>query len=635
MNNLVERIGELLAKLQSSDYLEREEAVIELGNYDTDEAVAGLVIAIEDPNPGIRELASEHLSQMKGDTAPKLLIHFLGNDDIIARNLAAEILVKIGSKSVPYLIEQINVDDYDIRKFIVDTLGLIKDENSIDALCQKLWDENINVVCSAAEALGEVGSPAAIDALVAVFEKIEDARPQALEALGKIGDTRALEHLYRFIKTDDPIIQYAGIEAIGKIGNSSSMTVLSKYLNNEDESVSELALTAIINISNRTEGNIDFDLPLDKFSKFLFNGVKEKDPEITDFTISSLKTWFGHDVIYNLIDVLDAVDEENQKLIIEILGQVGGTASTMLINKFSESSVETKKIILEIIKQFIDENIAGKLLDFVDDEDPIIRQKLAHMIGFSNLSEALPVLKKMTEDEVGHVRSAAYAALGWLCTEDEVDFFVKGLDDQYQDVREAAAGAMIIIGTEAIVKKFRDLLFDENVEKQRISALSLGMIGDSSVVEPLIEAINHPDEKIRRSAISSLARIGDEKAIESIMVALNDESKAVRKSAINALVVLQGQECVPKIKFLLDDEDIWIRYHTINTIGNFGNNKFSEYILPYLNEEQDVIRIAAMKALSKMGCREAISTIGQFTNDSNEDIVSVAQQAISTLDGEK
>ena len=171
------------------------------------------------------------------------------------------------------------------------------------------------------------------------------------------------------------------------IANSASMSVLSQYLNNKDDSVSELALMAIINISNRTEGNIDYDLPLDKFSKYLFNGVKEKDPEITNFTISRLKSWFGHDVIFNLIDVLDAVDEDNQKIIIETLGQVGGTASTMLINKFNTSSVETKKIILDIIKQCINEDVAGKLLDFVEDDDSEIRQKLAHMIGFSNLPE--------------------------------------------------------------------------------------------------------------------------------------------------------------------------------------------------------------------------------------------------------
>jgi HEAT repeat protein len=74
-------------------------------------------------------------------------------------------------------------------------LGLIRDERAIEPLCQRLWDDNANVVCSAAEALGEIGSAAAVPHLLAVYDKIEDVRLPSIEALGKIGDPSALEHL--------------------------------------------------------------------------------------------------------------------------------------------------------------------------------------------------------------------------------------------------------------------------------------------------------------------------------------------------------------------------------------------------------------------------------------------------------
>jgi len=45
MNDVIERIGELLSTLQSPDFYEREVAVKELGSFTSnDEAVAGLVI---------------------------------------------------------------------------------------------------------------------------------------------------------------------------------------------------------------------------------------------------------------------------------------------------------------------------------------------------------------------------------------------------------------------------------------------------------------------------------------------------------------------------------------------------------------------------------------------------------------
>ena len=82
MENVVDQIGELLVRLQSADFYERERAVKELSQRDEDEAVAGLVLALEDQDLGIRELAADHLTRMKGATAAQLLIRFLGHDDI-------------------------------------------------------------------------------------------------------------------------------------------------------------------------------------------------------------------------------------------------------------------------------------------------------------------------------------------------------------------------------------------------------------------------------------------------------------------------------------------------------------------------------------------------------------------------
>ncbi|MCK4372060.1 MAG: HEAT repeat domain-containing protein, partial [candidate division Zixibacteria bacterium] len=79
MSTAIDQIAELLTRLQSPDFYEREEAVRNLGSYDADEAVAGLVMALEDPDMGIRELAADLLAQMKGDTTAQLLVRFLGH----------------------------------------------------------------------------------------------------------------------------------------------------------------------------------------------------------------------------------------------------------------------------------------------------------------------------------------------------------------------------------------------------------------------------------------------------------------------------------------------------------------------------------------------------------------------------
>ena len=61
MPNKVISIGELLKQLSSPDFFEREEAVKQLAEIHEDEAVAGLIMALEDEDRGIRELAAENL----------------------------------------------------------------------------------------------------------------------------------------------------------------------------------------------------------------------------------------------------------------------------------------------------------------------------------------------------------------------------------------------------------------------------------------------------------------------------------------------------------------------------------------------------------------------------------------------
>lgn len=631
MSNVTERIGELLGLLQSPDFYEREEAVKELGQYTQDEAVAGLVLAMEDPDPGIRELAGDHLGEMKSEVTAELLIRFLGHEDIGTRNLAAEVLVRLGKYAVPMLVNNITNDDYDVRKFIVDVLGLIRSEKSIDAVSQALWDENMNVTCSAAEALGEIGSAEAIPALIAASEKIEDVRLPAVEAIGKIGDPKTLDHLYSLLKFDDPMSLYVVLEAIGMIGERSSVEKLAEFLDHQDRTIGEAAMAAIIKISNKHDGKIDYDMPLDSFTEYLFEGIRNRDRDITSFTLDRLTHWYGSDVIKSLLDVLESVDEEDLIRIKQILAQAGPSVGKMVVEKLRDANTQVKLALLETLKELIDQELAPELLPLAEDSDSEVRMKVAQLFGLSGFSGAIPVLQKMSADGSGHVRAAAFGALGWLCNENQLELLFTGLDDKYPDVREAAMGGLIIVGGQQVVAKFNADLYHENVERQRLAVTALGWIAEPDVVEPLLKAINHPEASVRKSAINALTQIGEVTDYDPMVLALNDENSGVRKAAVSALVSLRGEDSINDVRFLLDDEDVWVRYHTINAIGEMGVHAHGNYILPYLDDEQDIIKIAASKALTRFGYKEAVPALSKLCDEKNPDVVQAASSALAGL----
>ena len=633
MSTAVDQIADLLSRLQSPDFYEREEAVRSLGSYGEDEAVAGLVMSLEDPDKGIRELAADLLAQMKGNTASQLLISFLGHADIGTRNLAAEILVKIGDEAVQPLLDDIENEDYDIRKFIIDVLGLIRDTRAVEQVCRSLYDENANVACSAAEALGEIGSKEAVPALIGCFENIEDARLQAVEALGKIGDPSSLDKLYAFANNDDPMIQYVILDAIGNIGLPKSVPHLMPFLDDDDATVAETALVAIINISLMNDGKIECDLPMDKFADFLFEGIKVHNRKITEFTLGRLKHWHGNKVLLRLLGVLDFVEDEDRQRISDILVDAGPAAVSLMLDKFTDSSLDSKLTLLDVIKHFIDLEIAQRLIAFAGDPEPDVRQKIAHLLGLSGFDGAIKPLKKMTLDSVGHVRSTAFAALGWLATENEINFLFEGLKDKYSDVRQSVLGALIVIGTPRVVERFTADLYHDDVERQRLAVTALGMIGDADVVGPLLGAVNHPDASVRKLAVTSLGRIKSVTDVQPLVLALSDESPSVRKAAVTALLEVKGQEAVQDIRALLEDADVWVRFHTINAIGELAVASYAAHIMPYLEDDQDIIRIAAAKALARMGSQEAIPRLRELGTDKNEDVVQAIESAVSELEG--
>ena len=631
MTHVIDRISELLTQLQSPDFYEREAAVRELGEYGRDEAVAGLVLAIEDPDLGIREIAAEHLTTIGGGVTSQLLISFLAHDDIATRNLAAEILIKIGKDAVPSLIAGLDSDDHDVRKFIVDVLGLIKDDQAVDAISDRLHDSNINVVCSAAEALGEIASPRAVSSLIETYRETEDARLQAVEALGKIGDPETLPELYAILETDDPMILYASIEALGQIGHKDSAERLAGLLNHADRTISEAALVAIINISIAHQGRIPCDLPLDKFTDFLFDGIRNKNEKITRFTLDRLSHWYGSGVLESLLDVLEYVDEDELNHIVRVLGEFGASASHLIIRKLESAPSPLRLTLLDIIKDFVDDEIARQLLPMTEDSDPDVRRKLAHVLGISGSTDVIPALKKLTGDKVGHVRAAAYGALGWLCSEEDVPSLFEGLNDKYGDVREAAMGALILFNGPVVVRRFSDDLYEEDVERQRLAATALGLIGDASVVPTLVRALNHPEPAIRKSAITALARIKEVDNTSPLKLALSDENSSVRKAAASALIAIEGEKAISDIRILVHDNDIWVQYHAINLMGDAGALEFAEEILECLKCNQDILKIAAARALSRMGYRKAIPAIDKLRRDKNEDIAIAAEQAFSIL----
>jgi HEAT repeat protein len=230
-----------------------KEAAIALGQIADPSALEALTAATHDESVLVRRGAVAALGQIADPRVCTALVKLLVDTDKETSTLAASALVKIGAPAVESLItdlknyegaaagvlEQINrqSDDGALRMQIVAAL--------IEALKGR-WTRQM-----AANALGKIGDPKAVEPLIAVLRELRNLVPErqaAAEALGKIGDAGAYEPLITALNDRSSEVSQAAIGALEKIGNPGAVAPLIAVLQDAKWSVRKAAAEALVRL---------------------------------------------------------------------------------------------------------------------------------------------------------------------------------------------------------------------------------------------------------------------------------------------------------------------------------------------------------------------------------------------------
>ena len=100
----------------------------------------------------------------------------------------------------PYALRHLRNTDADDRNFAANALGRIGDERAVEPLLVALRDADENVRDYAASALGDIGDARAVEPLIAALRDAdENVRFWAAKALGQIGDAHAVAPLIQLL----------------------------------------------------------------------------------------------------------------------------------------------------------------------------------------------------------------------------------------------------------------------------------------------------------------------------------------------------------------------------------------------------------------------------------------------------
>ncbi len=179
----------------------RENAAEALGTSGDARAVVPLLAAaFHDSERSVQTKAGRAIVEI-GTPAVIPLILLLKDSEARIRKFAAERLGEIGDpRAVEALIPLSHDPDEQIRYIVITALGKIHPQPVME-LCDMLQDQSRRTRCEVARVLGEIGSFDAVEALIAALrERDWWVRACVVRALGKIGDPRAIDPLQRYLR---------------------------------------------------------------------------------------------------------------------------------------------------------------------------------------------------------------------------------------------------------------------------------------------------------------------------------------------------------------------------------------------------------------------------------------------------
>ncbi len=320
-------VERLVYALRDERWRVRESAAKALGLIKDTRAVDGLIAALRDRDGSVRTIAAEALGRLGDPKAIKGLMALFKDSSKLVRVAATIALMQIGEATVEPLMEGLKDENFQMRLHSVQALGGItsdyptgrswlKDSRPVPGLIALLKDKDRAVREDAAIALGMIGDPIAVPALV---EAMQDGtvRVRAIMALGMIADPRSVEPLIRVLEgvginmkgtpmpgcivSEEWFIREQAALALGHINDLRSVPALCQAL--KDTRLREKAAQALIELGPQV---------IDQLVDFINDPESSKVEQLSD-NVMAFAT--------NRLDAADSL----RTLVMEVLMQLGWT----------------------------------------------------------------------------------------------------------------------------------------------------------------------------------------------------------------------------------------------------------------------------------------------------------------------
>lgn len=185
----------------------------------------------------VKRIAAD-LAKRVGDPDGRLwpqLFRFLRDEDWWVRERITDALLELaGRQLTKHVVALLGDDSPVVRRYSVEMLMRLKDPESLGALVRTVQaDDDWWVRERAVEAIGSLGDKRAVPYIIDFMNKDADLQLVCIDTLASLGDTRAAPHLAAMLDHEDLDLTLAvldGLEALGDIAQADAVMEFAEHV---------------------------------------------------------------------------------------------------------------------------------------------------------------------------------------------------------------------------------------------------------------------------------------------------------------------------------------------------------------------------------------------------------------------
>jgi HEAT repeat protein len=623
---LVARYAERLRR--APKWSERTHAAEVLGLAGAPAAVPALVEALRDRHEdeaSVKVAAAAALARLRDPSAIALLVGELRTVDEQSSRSVAEALVAFGEMAVDALLELLADAAHPAgRLWAARILGRLGSARAVDDLIARLSDRDDRLRMAAAEALGAIGDPRALQPIVraTLRDPAPQVRAHAAGAVARIEGERAIDVLVAALADPDYATRIRALEAFetmriedtgplesalrdpnGEVRRRAALALervgyverIVSRLTAEDRAVRKRAFAALIEIGQvgLAESVASYvhhasfevraiaaracgELGIARVAPILLRAIDDPAWPVRAAVCEALGRLAPGDAASALVRALLDPEETVREAAAEALGGTSGAQVAdhidALATAYDCGSVAVRRGVVILAGRIEGPTAAALLVRASVDPSDAVRLPAVTALGERHGEAPLePLVARLTDASVD-VRMAAVTALGSVGRPEAFEGLLRALPGAPGNVRDRIAEALARIGRTSLFERLPEIEANEALDVRLGIAWALGKLGDAGAIPTLARFLRSDQAPLRASAAGALAKIADARSRDALLAAVQDPDGRVRAAIVNGLGRIGG--AAPEVLEALDlrarDPDAFVRNRAIIALARAG-----------------------------------------------------------------